>query len=79
MDLLADIRAVVGSEPIAFSSVSVIELDHGIWRAKDAATAERRRKFFDDLFARRAARVGGEGWRRCEHRWHDRHIELPGV
>ena len=73
--MLAGIRAVVGPEPIAFSTVSVIELEHGIWRAKDAAQAERRRKFFDDLFAavpsypltfeiaRRAARVDGEARR----------------
>jgi tRNA(fMet)-specific endonuclease VapC len=50
----------------------VIELEHGIWRTKDAAQAERRRKFFEDLFAavptypltfdiaRRAARIDGE-------------------
>ena len=53
----------------------MIELEHGIWRAKDAAQAERRRRFFDDLFAavpsypltfeiaRRAARVDGEARR----------------
>jgi tRNA(fMet)-specific endonuclease VapC len=76
VDLLAGIRASVGAEPIACSTVSVIELDHGIWRARDAAQAERRRKFFDDLFAavpsysltfgiaRRAARVDGEARRR---------------
>ena len=75
VDLLAGIRSSVGAEPIAFSTVSVIELDHGIWRARDAAQAERRRKFFDDLFAavpsypltfeiaRRAARVDGEARR----------------
>jgi predicted nucleic acid-binding protein len=71
-DLLADLRAILGPEAIALSVVSVIELEHGIWRAKDAALAERRRKFFDDLFAavpvypltfgiaRRAARVDAE-------------------
>src|ERR1035441_3597560 len=75
VDLLAGIRTSVGPEPIAFSTVSVIELDHGIWRARDAAQAERRRKFFDDLFAavpsytltfqiaRRAAPVDGEARR----------------
>jgi predicted nucleic acid-binding protein len=53
----------------------VIELEHGIWRAKDAALAERRRKF-PDLFvavpcypltfdiARRAAQVDGEARQR---------------
>ena len=75
VDLLAGIRSSVGAEPIAFSTVSVIERDHGIWRARDAAQAERRRKFFDDLFAavpsyppafeiaRYAARVDGEARR----------------
>ena len=71
-DLLAAIRAIVGSEAIALSTVNVIELEHGIWRAKDAAQASRRRQFFEDLFAavpvypltfeiaRRAARIDGE-------------------
>jgi predicted nucleic acid-binding protein len=74
-DVLADIRASVGAEPVALSTVSVIELEHGIWRAKDAAQAERRRRFLEDLFAavpsypltfeiaRRAARVDGEARR----------------
>jgi len=55
--------------------VSVIELEHGIWRAKNAEQAARRQKFFDDLFAvvpvypltfdiaRRAARIDGESKR----------------
>lgn len=71
-DLLADMRAILGPEAIALATVSVIELEHGIWRAKDATQAERRQKFFDDLFAavpiypltfgiaRRAARIDGE-------------------
>jgi tRNA(fMet)-specific endonuclease VapC len=75
-DLLAAIRASVGPEEIVLSTVSVIELEHGIWRAKDASQAANRRKFFDDLFAvvptypltfsiaRRAARVDGESRRK---------------
>ncbi len=74
-DLLTDIRASVGAEPIALSTVSVIELEHGVWRAKDEAQAERRRMFLEDLFAavpchpltfeiaRRAARIDGEARR----------------
>jgi predicted nucleic acid-binding protein len=70
-ELLADIRVAFGAEAIAFATVSVIELEHGIWRAKDAVQAECRQKFFDDLFAavpaypltfdiaRRAARIDG--------------------
>ena len=53
----------------------MIELEHGIWRAKDAAQAQCRQKFFEDLFAavptypltfeiaRRAARIDGESRR----------------
>ena len=54
----------------------MVELEHGIWRAKDAAQAANRQKFFDDLFtvvptypltlsiARRAARMDGESKRK---------------
>ena len=54
----------------------MIELEHGIWRARDAAQADRRQKFFNDLFAsvpiypltldiaRRAARIDGESRRK---------------
>jgi len=75
-ELLARLRAVFGVEVVALTTVSVIELEHGIWRAQDAAQAERRRNFFDDLFAavptypltfaiaRRAARIDGESKRR---------------
>jgi tRNA(fMet)-specific endonuclease VapC len=75
VELLTAIRASVGQEAIALSTVSVIELEHGIWRAKDAAQAANQ-KFFDDLFAaipvypltfsiaRRAARVDGESKRK---------------
>lgn len=50
-DVLSSIRAVVGPEDVALSTVGVMELEHGVWRAKDPAQASRRRKFFDDLFA----------------------------
>jgi tRNA(fMet)-specific endonuclease VapC len=54
------------------STVSVVELEHGVWRAKDAAQAARRRGFLGDFFAavqscpltfeiaRRAGRIDGE-------------------
>jgi predicted nucleic acid-binding protein len=50
-ELLADLRTAFGGEAIALATVSVIELEHGIWRAQNAARAERRRGFFNDLFA----------------------------
>lgn len=74
-ELLAGVRASVGPEPIALSTVSVIELEHGVWRAKDADQARRRQNFFNDLFAviptypltfgiaRLAARIDGESKR----------------
>jgi predicted nucleic acid-binding protein len=75
-DLLAGLRQVLGPEPLALSTVCVVELEHGVWRAKDAAQANRRRQFFDDLFAavpsypltfdiaRRAARIDAEARRK---------------
>jgi hypothetical protein len=37
--VLSGILAVTGPEPAALSVISVIELEHGIWRAKTAAQA----------------------------------------
>jgi predicted nucleic acid-binding protein len=66
----------LGPEAIALATVSVVELEHGIWRARDAAQAANRQRFFDDLFAavptypltfgiaRRAARIDGESRRK---------------
>jgi tRNA(fMet)-specific endonuclease VapC len=48
-DLLAEIRASIGPMEIALSVVSVMELEHGIWRAQDAMRASRRRQFLEDL------------------------------
>lgn len=74
--MLSDIRALPGPEPAALSAISVIELEHGIWRAKTATQASARQKFMDDLFqavpvypltfdiARLAARIGGEAQRK---------------
>jgi tRNA(fMet)-specific endonuclease VapC len=71
-DVLAGLRLVLGPEPLLLSVVSVVELEHGIWRAKDAARAARRRSFLEDFFAsvpscpltfeiaRRAGRIDGE-------------------
>jgi tRNA(fMet)-specific endonuclease VapC len=74
--LLAVIRSITGPDAIALSTVSVIELEHGVWRAKDPIQAARRQQFLDDLFeavpihpltfeiARRAARIDGESKRK---------------
>lgn len=50
-DLLAYLRGVLGPEEVALATVSVIELEHGIWRAVTPAQAARRQKFFNELFA----------------------------
>jgi tRNA(fMet)-specific endonuclease VapC len=75
-DVLSGIRAVTGPELAALSVISVIELEHGIWRAKTAAQASARQKFMNDLFqavpvypltsdiGRLAARIGGEAQRK---------------
>jgi predicted nucleic acid-binding protein len=71
-ELLVRLRQQLGPGDIAISTVSVVELEHGIWRARDAAQAERRRRFLEDVFsvvpacpltfeiARRAGRIDGE-------------------
>ena len=48
-DMLAAIREQTGPEDVALSVVSVMELEHGIWRAREPAQAARRRKFLEDL------------------------------
>jgi tRNA(fMet)-specific endonuclease VapC len=75
-DVLSGILAAVGPDLAALSVISVIELEHGIWRARTAAQASARQKFMDDLFqavpvypltfdiARLAARIGGEAQRK---------------
>ncbi len=71
-DILVAVRAVSGPTEIALSVVSVMELEHGIWRAKDPGRANRRRQFLEDLIgnvpvypvttevARRAGRIDAE-------------------
>ncbi len=71
-ELLTILRGITGPGPIAISTVSVIELEHGIWRAKDDAVFKRRKRFFDASFemvpaypltfeiARLAARIDAE-------------------
>jgi predicted nucleic acid-binding protein len=49
--LLAFVRGITGATEIALSVLSVMELEHGIWRAKDETRARRRRQFLEDLIA----------------------------
>jgi|CZKS01.1.fsa_nt_gi predicted nucleic acid-binding protein len=71
-DMLSAIRERTGPDEIALSVVSVMELEHGIWRAKEPAQAKRRRQFLEDLIdnipvypvttelARKAGRIDAE-------------------
>jgi predicted nucleic acid-binding protein len=71
-DVLTALRLTLGSEPLVLSTVSVAELENGIWRARDVAQGDRRRRFVEDFFAsvpscpltfeiaRRAGRIDGQ-------------------
>jgi tRNA(fMet)-specific endonuclease VapC len=48
-EMLSAIRDLTGPEDIALSVVSVMELEHGIWRAREPAQATRRKQFLEDL------------------------------
>ena len=50
-DLLAAIRTAFGAADILVSAVSVIELEHGIWRANTPEIAQRRRTYIEEVFA----------------------------
>ena len=49
--LLAAIRIVFGVTDILLSAVSVIELEHGIWRANTPELAQSRRIYLEEVFA----------------------------
>jgi len=49
-DILRRIRAAHGEIDVAISTVSVVELTHGIYRARSAADRARRRTFADGVF-----------------------------
>jgi predicted nucleic acid-binding protein len=49
--LLAKIRLATGHTDILLSAVSVIELEHGFWRAGTPDIAQRRRLYLDSIFA----------------------------
>jgi tRNA(fMet)-specific endonuclease VapC len=50
-ELLAAIRASTGITEILVSAVSVIELEHGLWRANTPELVQRRRSYLDGIFA----------------------------
>jgi tRNA(fMet)-specific endonuclease VapC len=50
-ELLAAIRSSTGVTDILLSAVSVIELEHGLWRANTPELAQNRRAYLDGVFA----------------------------
>lgn len=50
-ELLAAVRVSAGVTDILVSVVSVIELEHGFWRAATAEIAQRRRAYLDAVYA----------------------------
>src|SRR5260370_41607495 len=49
MQVIPRVQAVFGQAEAALSSVSIVELTHGIYRAKTDADRERRKVFCDEL------------------------------
>jgi tRNA(fMet)-specific endonuclease VapC len=49
-DILRQAKAAHGEVDIALSTVSVVELTHGIYRARTDAARERRRVFTEEVF-----------------------------
>jgi len=50
-ELLTSVRASAGVTDILLSAVSVIELEHGYWRAPAPEVAQKRRAYLDEVFA----------------------------
>jgi len=50
-ELLAGLEEVHGETKIVLSSITVIELEHGLYRANTAELARKRRDYLDTVFA----------------------------
>jgi tRNA(fMet)-specific endonuclease VapC len=49
-EVLTDLRNAGGATEIVLSAISVIELEHGLWRANTPEIAQRRRLYLDGVF-----------------------------
>ncbi|MCB1021591.1 MAG: PIN domain-containing protein [Acidobacteria bacterium] len=49
--LLEGLRERHGASPIILSAISVVELEHGIYRARSTQQKERRRIYLDEVFS----------------------------
>jgi tRNA(fMet)-specific endonuclease VapC len=75
-ELLAAVRVITGFTEILLSAVSVIELEHGLWRANNPELVRARRAYLDGVYAaipvepftkeiaQRAARIDAEARKR---------------
>jgi tRNA(fMet)-specific endonuclease VapC len=50
-NLIERLRRALGDTESAISAITVVELTHGIYRARTAADRDRRRTFTEDVFA----------------------------
>jgi len=48
--LLRSIRETTGQTEVAISAISVIELEHGVWRADTAERAAKRRLYLQEIY-----------------------------
>jgi len=50
-ELLVSIRTTAGVTDLLLSAISVIELEHGLWRATTPQLIQQRRLYLDEIFA----------------------------
>lgn len=50
-ELLASIRTAAGVTDVLLSAISVIELEHGLWRATTPELMQQRQLYLDEFFA----------------------------
>jgi predicted nucleic acid-binding protein len=51
VDFLKTVRARFDRVALAVATVTISELEHGIWRAEEAPRQQRRRRFLEELIA----------------------------
>jgi len=67
--LLAELQQHHGENEIVLSSITVVELEHGLYRAQTPEQAQKRRDYLDEVFRRfRSGALAGR-WRRSRRKW----------
>lgn len=67
--LLAALQQQHGENEIVLSSITVVELEHGLHRAQTPEQAQKRRNYLDEAFAAIPVRASTERWRRSPRKW----------